>query len=140
MIGAVDIGGTKIAAGIVDENGGVLAKAQCPTDVPGGFDHAMHRVAEMLAEGANQSRIRIQGIGIGCTGPVDPISGRLGKVNFFPEWEGCNPVEKLSAAFDYRGYGDAGPRAHGQWLLLRMNSAMRATPSSIEEARAQPLA
>jgi glucokinase len=99
MIGAVDIGGTKIAAGIVDENGRVLAKAQYPTDVPSGFDHAMHRVAEMLAGGANQSRVRIQGIGIGCTGPVDPIAGTLGKVNFFPEWEGCNPVEKLSAAF-----------------------------------------
>jgi glucokinase len=99
MIGAVDIGGTKIAAGIVDENGRVLAKAQCPTDVPRGFDHAMRRTAEMLAHGASRSLVRIQGIGIGCTGPVDPIAGALGKVNFFPEWEGCNPVEKLSEAF-----------------------------------------
>ena len=32
MIGAVDIGGTKIAVGIVDDNGKVLARTQAPTD------------------------------------------------------------------------------------------------------------
>jgi glucokinase len=99
MIGAVDIGGTKIAAGVLDENGRVLAKSECPTDVPRGFDHAMRRTAEMLAQGAGQPGVKLEGIGIGCTGPVDPIAGTLGRVNFFPEWEGCNPVERLSAAF-----------------------------------------
>lgn len=99
MIGAVDIGGTKIAAGVVDENGHILAKAECPTDVPRGFDHAMQRVAEMLAQSADQSGVKLQGIGIGCTGPVDPITGRLGNVNTLPGWEGGSPVERLSAEF-----------------------------------------
>ena len=56
MIGAVDIGGTKIAVGVVDEEGRVLAKAECPTDVPRGFADAMRRVAEMLAQCVGQTR------------------------------------------------------------------------------------
>ncbi len=99
MIGAVDIGGTKIAAGVVDEEGRVLAKAECPTDVSRGFDDAMQRVVEMLTEGAGRAGVKLQGIGIGCTGPVDPITGLLGNVNFLPRWEGSNPVQRLSAEF-----------------------------------------
>ena len=36
MIGAVDIGGTKIAVGVVDDCGRVLARAETPTDAPDG--------------------------------------------------------------------------------------------------------
>jgi glucokinase len=99
MIGAVDIGGTKIAAGLVDENGRVVAKAECSTDVPRGFDHAMRQVAEMLTQCAGRSGTKLLGIGIGCTGPVNPIAGSLGNVNLLPVWEGGNPVKKLSAEF-----------------------------------------
>ncbi|MGA2076075.1 MAG: ROK family protein [Terriglobia bacterium] len=99
MIGAVDIGGTKIAVGVVDEEGRVLAKAECLTDVPRGFVDAMQRVAEMLAQCVDRTRINLQGIGIGCTGPVDPVSGALGTVNLLPGWEGGNLVEALSAKF-----------------------------------------
>ncbi len=41
MIGGVDIGGTKIAVGVVDQSGRVLARNECATDVQRGFDHAM---------------------------------------------------------------------------------------------------
>ena len=99
MIGAVDIGGTKIAVGLVDETGHVLAKAECPTDVPRGFAEAMRRVIEMLTQCAHQCGVKLHGIGIGCTGPVDPIAGSLGNVNLLPGWEGGNPVEKLSVEF-----------------------------------------
>ena len=99
MIGAIDIGGTKIAVGVVDSNGRVLAKTERPTDVSRGFHHAMQEIIEMLAQSADGVRVKLQGIGIGCTGPVDPFTGSLGRVNFFPEWEGGNPVETLSAAF-----------------------------------------
>jgi glucokinase len=99
MVGAVDIGGTKIAVGVVDANGRVLAKAECPTDVPQGFNRAMQQVNETLARCADQAGVKLQGIGIGCTGPVDPLTGALGEVNTLPGWEGGNPVELLSAEF-----------------------------------------
>ena len=39
---------------------------------------------------------KITGIGIGSTGPVDPLTGEFGEVNFFPKWRGENPVRDLS--------------------------------------------
>jgi len=99
MVGAVDIGGTKIAVGVVDGNGRVLSKAECATEAHRGFDHAMRRVVELLAQSANRAAVELAGIGIGCTGPVDPLTGLVGNVNFLPGWEGSNPVEVLSSKF-----------------------------------------
>jgi len=48
MIGAVDIGGTKIAVGVVDDNGRVLSRAECPTDVERGYAEAVTRIDHML--------------------------------------------------------------------------------------------
>ena len=47
-IGAVDIGGTKIAAGAVTENGTILGRLECPTAPAEGCGAAMRRTAEML--------------------------------------------------------------------------------------------
>src|ERR1700690_552384 len=99
MIGAVDIGGTKIAVGIIDEAGRILAKNECPTDVPGGFGDAMRRVTQLLRECETRAGVKVHGIGIGSAGPVDTTVGRLGNVNNLPGWEGGNPVEALSREF-----------------------------------------
>ena len=99
MTGAVDIGGTKIAVGVVDRNGRVLAKTECATDPGRGFDRAMQRIVELLAQSASRAAVKLTGIGIGCTGPVDPLTGLVGNVSFLPGWEGGNPVGVLSAEF-----------------------------------------
>ena len=99
MIGALDIGGTKIAVGVVDAQGRVLTGEEYPTDVPLGFDHAMRRGSEVLTRCAAQAGAKLEGIGIGCTGPVDPLTGVLGDVSTLPGWQGGNLVAKLSAEF-----------------------------------------
>ncbi|HTR23097.1 MAG TPA: ROK family protein [Terriglobales bacterium] len=99
MIGAVDIGGTKIAVGVVNESGRVLARDECPSDVARGFEHAMQRTAALLRECETRAANKIEGIGIGSAGPLDPKTGRLGIVNNLPGWEGGNPVEFLSREF-----------------------------------------
>jgi glucokinase len=99
MIGGVDIGGTKIAVGMVDQEGHILAKKECPTDVPRGFDDAMQRVAVLLAECLEQSESKLRGIGIGCAGPVDSVTGKLGNVNNLAGWKGGNPVDVLTREF-----------------------------------------
>ncbi|MGO8720545.1 MAG: ROK family protein [Acidobacteriaceae bacterium] len=100
MVGAVDIGGTKIAVGLVDELGQIAAKQEFPTSVDRGFEFAMARVAEALKAQIASTHCQLEGIGMGCTGPVDPISGVLGNVNLLPGWEEMNPVELLSREFD----------------------------------------
>src|SRR5271166_1836008 len=99
MIGAIDVGGTKIAVGVVDQTGRVLARRESATDVPRGFDDAMRRVVTLLRECTEVAGVKLCGIGIGSAGPVDTLTGRLGNVNNLPGWEGGNPVEILSREF-----------------------------------------
>jgi glucokinase len=99
MIGAIDIGGTKIAVGLVDDAGRVLSRAQCPTDAERGYREALVRTENMLRSLVTAAAVELTGIGIGSTGPVDPFTGEIGDVNFFPKWRGENPVSDLQRIF-----------------------------------------
>jgi glucokinase len=99
VVGAVDIGGTKIAVGAVDASGGVLAKDVTPTNAAAGFEAAMTRVATMLESVRQRAAVELRGIGLGCSGPINPMSGEIGSVEFLADWQGCNPVARLSAHF-----------------------------------------
>jgi glucokinase len=118
MIGAVDIGGTKIAVGMVDDHGRVLAKTQTPTD-PERYSVSVEEVTRMLREMALEAGAEISGIGIGSTGPVDPIRGEFGDVDFLPGWRGKNPVNDLARIFNVRvaleNDGDAAALAEAGW-------------------------
>jgi glucokinase len=99
VIGAIDIGGTKIAAGVVDANGRVLARRECPTDAARGYKDALARICSMLRATVEESGQPIDGIGIGSTGPVDPFTGVIGKLDFLPGWEGSPLVDDLAQEF-----------------------------------------
>jgi glucokinase len=99
MIGAVDIGGTKIAVGMVDDHGRVLARMESPTDAASGFSNALDRMCDLLHHCSHEAGAEITGIGIGSTGPVDPFAGTIGDVPFLPGWKGANIVGDLSRAF-----------------------------------------
>ena len=119
LIGAVDIGGTKIAIGAADENGQVLAKLQSPTDAKSGFSDAVQRIEEMLRKVSQAAGADLAGIGIGCTGPIDPIEGTIGNVEFLPGWEGKNLAEELHHRFDVdvamENDADAAALAEARW-------------------------
>jgi glucokinase len=118
MIGAVDIGGTKIAVGVVDDNGRVLSRVQAPTD-PVRYGASLDLIASMLRETARNARTELTGIGIGSTGPVDPIRGEFGDVDFLPGWRGKAPVADLADIFKVRvaleNDGDAAALAEAGW-------------------------
>lgn len=99
MIGAVDIGGTKIAVGMVDDAGKVYSKLESPTDAHRGYSNALERIISMLRETARDAGSDISGIGIGSTGMVYPISGAIGDADFLPGWQGHNPVKDLAREF-----------------------------------------
>jgi glucokinase len=96
VIGAVDIGGTKIAVGMVDDTGRVLSKLESPTDAHRGYSNGLERIIGMLREAAQHASAQISGIGIGSTGIAYPSSGAFGDVDFLPGWRGNNPVEDLA--------------------------------------------
>ena len=97
-IGAVDIGGTKIAVGMVAPDGRILARYTCATAAQQGPQHAVENIAAFLRQGAAESGVVLEGIGIGATGPVNPATGEFGNVEFLPGWEGFNIIQALDAA------------------------------------------
>jgi glucokinase len=119
LIGAVDIGGTKIAVGMIDDAGRVKARLECPTDPEGGYANALRHMVEMLHATAQSANTKVTGIGIGSTGPVYPLTGEFGEVNFFPHWKGENPVRDLSRIFQVKAAiendADAAALAEAGW-------------------------
>jgi glucokinase len=118
MIGAVDIGGTKIAIGMVDDGGKVVSRMEAPTD-PDRYTDSIELIADLLRETASHARAQLTGIGIGSTGPVDPVRGEFGDVDFLPGWRGKSPVQDLAEIFKVRvaleNDGDAAALAEAGW-------------------------
>ena len=119
MIGAIDIGGTKIAVGMVDDHGRVLSKTESPTQGERGYPDGLARITAMLGETARAAGGQLRGIGIGSTGWVYPSTGEFGDVDFLPTWKGCNPVNDLGRAFNVtvalENDGDAAALGEAAW-------------------------
>jgi glucokinase len=128
MIGAVDIGGTKLAVGLVDESGKVLTRSETVTGSDSSYSAGLETIASMLREMAQNTRAEITGIGIGSTGPVDPLTGELGEVDFLPRWRRQNPVQDLAKLFRVKvaleNDADAGALAESAWGAGRGKSRL----------------
>lgn len=77
---AVDVGGTKIAAALVDETGLLIGTAARPTPTDHAeatFDAMRAALTELLHAGTPA----IDGIGIACAGPVDLPAGTVSPIN-----------------------------------------------------------
>jgi glucokinase len=127
MIGAVDIGGTKIAVGMVDDKGKVLSRMEGPTD-PNRYSDGVELIAHMLRKTAQRAKVELTGIGIGSTGPVNPMRGEFGDVDFLPGWRGKSPVKDLSAIFNVgvavENDADAAALAEAGWGAGRNRSRL----------------
>jgi glucokinase len=71
----VDIGGTKIAFGLIDEQGTVMATHRLPT-LPGeGGEAVLDRIAQGVDLLVQQAQGDVLGVGIGCPGYLTPATG-----------------------------------------------------------------
>lgn len=100
LTGAVDIGGTKIQAGIVDDAGTLLAESCIPTGCGlQSAEEAMDKVIAMLQTQCSKLGFELsdlQGIGVACSGPVNLESGSVENPYTLPGWMGFPIVEYLS--------------------------------------------
>ena len=99
MIGAIDIGGTKIAAGAVNGDGRILHRTECATEPAQGFSRGLERIIRLLRECEQAAGAKFKGIGIGSTGPIDTETGVFGTVDNLPGWKGSNLMEPLQREF-----------------------------------------
>ncbi|WP_199572998.1 ROK family protein [Streptomyces murinus] len=98
LVAALDIGGTKIAGGLVDGRGLILERAQRATPARQDGETVMRAVEEVLGELAASSRWGDVGsVGIGSAGPVDASAGTVSPVNV-PGWRDFPLVERVRTA------------------------------------------
>jgi len=98
LVAALDIGGSKIAAALVDGDGALLVRAQRPTPAREGAEAVMGAVTEVLAElSGSPSWRRATAVGIGSAGPVDAAAGTVSPVNV-PGWRDFPLVERVGRA------------------------------------------
>lgn len=85
----VDIGGTKIATGIVDRAGGLLRKVVVPTLAGENLDVSLDQVYRSIEGVMKGGRIRskdIEGIGVCAPGPLDSFKGIVHNPPNLPSW------------------------------------------------------
>ncbi|MDT9701297.1 ROK family protein [Streptomyces sp. P17] len=98
LVAALDIGGTKIAGGLVDGHGRILARAQRPTPAQEDGDTVMAAVEAVLGElTASPLWPRVTALGIGSAGPVDASAGTVSPVNV-PGWRDYPLVRRVREA------------------------------------------
>ena len=105
---AVDIGGTKIACGIVtlkkDEAPVVQSVSKVPTNAQAGGKQVLATVLEAIQNTLNQARelgLSIVGVGISSAGVVDPRTGDITYANeLMPGWGGTALGAEVTKKFE----------------------------------------
>jgi len=96
----VDIGGTKIAAGIVDDAGRVLRFAQTPTDAHRGGRAVLETAIDLSRTLLGEGDEAVCGIGVGCGGQIDCEQGIvLSATDLLPGWAGIRIRDEFEKRF-----------------------------------------
>ena len=127
QIGAVDIGGTKIAVGLVSPQAQVMAVRTFPSRPEQAFESLMDEIAGHLDEMLADRGESLVGIGIGSTGQVDPKTGLVLNNSLQTSWNGQNPVDWLAKRFGVSVAleNDADAAALAEWKLGAGKGAQR---------------
>ncbi len=115
----IDIGGTKMALGVVDARGTILQRAVLATEPEQGFQRAVDRLSACVEDLLRRmGQGKCVGIGIGCAGPVDPQRGLINNPYTLTGWDRCNIVAPLRERFGVPVYleNDADVAAFGEWF------------------------
>jgi glucokinase len=98
----VDIGGTKVAAGLVDAKGTILFQTRVPMpareDAAAGFA-AVERAINAVFDAQPQARGSLTGIGICAPGPLDPFRGVVLNPPNLPCWRNFPLAAEVQRVF-----------------------------------------
>ncbi len=93
---AVDIGGTKMAAAVVDGTGTILTEARRPTPRSDEADEVYATLSAVVGEALAGPHPRPEVCGVGCGGPMRSADGTVSPLNI-PAWVDFPLGERLSA-------------------------------------------
>src|SRR6266446_4974009 len=98
----VDIGGTKVAAGLVDAEGTIVFQTRVPMPAREGAEAgfaAVEKAINAVFAAQPQSRAAVAGIGICAPGPLDPFCGVVLNPPNLPCWRNFPLAAELQRAF-----------------------------------------
>ncbi|GMA51636.1 N-acylmannosamine kinase [Alicyclobacillus contaminans] len=85
----VDLGGTKICTGLMNEAGELLHVVECPTRATEGPKAVLQRIVDSVRSiRCAEPELPVSGIGIGAPGPLNPHTGTLHNPPNLPGWDG----------------------------------------------------
>ena len=73
----IDLGGTNIAAGVIDKSGKLLSKQSMPTGAFCTPQELCDRISEAAREAVSAAGQSVDSVGIGCPGSVNRITGMV---------------------------------------------------------------
>src|SRR5205809_135257 len=97
----IDVGGTKIAAGLVDANGRILSHIRVPMISHSSAEAALNAVLGAL-EQVTAGSSGIAGIGICSPGPLDPTTGVILNPPNLPCWRNFPLAESVQKVYPVR--------------------------------------
>ncbi|MFL5349130.1 MAG: ROK family protein [Hyalangium sp.] len=98
VFGGLDLGGTKIQAVLLDEQGNVLSQARRVTPQKGGPPAILEELFGTLQEAARMVKLKpseLAGVGVGAPGAVDPVAGVLLHAGNLPGWDAPHPLAEV---------------------------------------------
>ncbi|HWI65965.1 MAG TPA: ROK family protein [Symbiobacteriaceae bacterium] len=115
----IDIGGTKLAAGVVALDGEQVSQDRVPTLVHEGPDKVIERLIDLCRTTVANSGVpwnQILAGGVGCGGPLDPHTGVIMEPPNLPGWIDVPLVARLQSALGIPVYldNDANAAALGE--------------------------
>jgi glucokinase len=94
---AVDIGGTKIAVGLVDPAGELVHTFVEPTPKDHDAEYVWDVLDRMIVDAAATAKGAIRAVGIGSAGPIDASAGTVSPVNI-ASWRGFPLRDRVAGA------------------------------------------
>lgn len=95
----VDIGGTKVAVGLVDRNGKILTQGRQPMIATGTAEAALQAVTAAIDSLLSSAPHKIRAIGICAPGPLDPKTGVVLNPPNLPCWRNFPLAEKVASIY-----------------------------------------
>lgn len=103
----IDIGGTKIAGGIVTADGSVIAREERPTPIKDGGRKILLEAIEVAKLLKAKSDQPVDAVGIGAGGQIDAVQGLVfSATDVIPGWKGIRISEAFSEALEIPAAAD----------------------------------
>jgi glucokinase len=109
----IDIGGTKVAAGLVDPAGEIISKTRNPMNPNGSAQGGLDAVQTAVDAGLSAGKGEISAIGLISPGPLDPKSGVILNPPNLPCWRNYPLVENLKRTYSLPFFLDNDANAAG---------------------------